>query len=282
MITTDASECRPQAGRAPSQVVSRAAAQCRDSSALANGFALEAIAARKGHEVHPPGTDASDEALIEAIGRRDRHAMALLYGRHHVRVYRFALRVTGDATLAEDVVSDVFLDVWRRADGFKAKAQVSTWLLAIARNKSLSALQRHSHKQLDGETIEIEDPADDPEISVDKRNRSEVIRRCLSQLSAVQREVIDLVYYHEKSVGEVAKIVGVPASTVKTRMFYARQRMGEFLKAAGHEVSDPAVPSEAFFETLLGSSRRFARSAPARLPCQQVFEIWRARQDSNL
>jgi RNA polymerase sigma-70 factor (ECF subfamily) len=235
VITTDASECRPQAGRDPSQVVSRVAARRRDASAQANGFAVEAIAAWNGHEVHPSGTDASDEALIEAIGRRDRHAMALLYGRHHVRVYRFALRVTGDATLAEDIVSEVFLDVWRHADGFKAKAQVSTWLLAIARNKSLSALRRCSDKQLDGETIDMEDPADDPEISVDKRNRSEVIRRCLSQLSAAQREVIDLVYYHEKSVGEVARIVGVPASTVKTRMFYARQRMGEFLKAAGHD-----------------------------------------------
>lgn len=235
MITTDASECRPQAGRDRSRVVGCAAAKCRDPFAVADGFALDAIAARRGHEVRPPGTDTSDEALIEAIGRRDRHAMALLYGRHHVRVYRFALRFTGDATLAEDIVSEVFLDVWQHADGFKARAEVSTWLLAIARNKSLSALRRCSDKQLDGETIEIEDPADDPEISVDKRNRSEVIRRCLSQLSAVQREAIDLVYYHEKSVGEVARIVGVPASTVKTRMFYARQRMGEFLKAAGHD-----------------------------------------------
>ena len=235
MMTTDASECRPQTGRDSSRGVGCAAAKCQDFFAPADGCALEAIAARKGHEVHPPGTDASDETLIEAIGQRDRRAMALLYGRHHVRVYRFAVRVTGDATLAEDIASDVFLDVWRHADGFKARAQVSTWLLAIARNKSLSALRRRSDMQLDCETIEIEDPADNPEISVDKRNRSEVIRRCLSQLSAVQREVIDLVYYHEKTAAEVARIVGVPASTVKTRMFYARQRMGEFLKAAGHD-----------------------------------------------
>jgi RNA polymerase sigma-70 factor, ECF subfamily len=188
---------------------------------------------RKRQEVHPLGTDASDEALINAIGRGDRHAMALLYRRHHVRVYRFALRVTGDTTLAEDVVSDVFLDVWRQADRFKSRAQVSTWLLAIARNKSLSAVKRRSDKQLDRETIEIEDPADDPEILVHNGDRREVIQKCLSQLSAVQREVIDLVYYHEKSVAEVAEIVGVPASTVKTRMFHARQRMGVFLKAAG-------------------------------------------------
>jgi len=190
---------------------------------------------RKGQEVHPIGTDASDDALIKAIGRGDRHAMTLFYGRHCLRVYRFALRITGDATLAEDVVSDVFLDVWRQADRFKARAQVSTWLLAIARNKSFSEVKRRSENQLDRKTIEIRDPAENPEISVHKKDRGEAIRRCLSQLPAVQREVIDLVYYHQKSVADVAKIVEVPASTVKTRMFYARRRMGEFLKAAGDD-----------------------------------------------
>ena len=172
--------------------------------------------------------------MIKAIGRGGRQAMALLYGRHHVRVYRFALRITGDASSAEDVVSEVFLQVWRQADKFKSRAQVSTWLLAIARNKSLSEVQRRSAKHLDWETIEIADPADDAEISSQKRDRSELIRRCLSQLSAVQREVIDLVYYHEKSVADVARIVGVPANTVKTRMFHARRQIGALLKAAGH------------------------------------------------
>jgi RNA polymerase sigma-70 factor (ECF subfamily) len=183
----------------------------------------------------PLGQDASDETLITAIARGDRHAMALLYGRHHVRVYRFALRVTGNATSAEDIVSDVFLDVWRQADGFKAKSQVSTWLLAIARNKSISAVKRRCDQQLDERTaIDIQDPADDPEMSVEKTDRSAVIRTCLSRLSAVHREVVDLVYYHERSVEEVARIVGAPVSTVKTRMFYARRRMGELLKDAGY------------------------------------------------
>jgi RNA polymerase sigma-70 factor (ECF subfamily) len=170
---------------------------------------------RKRREPHPLGTDASDEALIKAIARSDRHAMAVLYGRHHVRVYRFALRVTGDASLAEDIVSEVFLEVWRHADRFKSRAQVSTWLLAIARNKGVTAVKRRSDQQLDVETLEIDDPADDPEVLINKSDRSEAIRRCLSQLSAAQREVIDLVYYHEKSVGDVAKIVGAPASAVK-------------------------------------------------------------------
>ena len=187
------------------------------------------------------GPNASDEALIEAIAGGDRRAMGLLYARHNERVYRFSLRMTGDATLAEDTVSEVFLEVWRHADGFKAKSQVSTWLLAIARNKMLSAFRRRSDDQLDDRrAAAIEDPADDPEISVCNKDRSAVIQECLSQLSAAQREVVDLVYYHEKSVEEVAQIVGVPASTVKTRMFYARRRMGKLLMIAGFEVPDRA------------------------------------------
>jgi RNA polymerase sigma factor (sigma-70 family) len=99
-------------------------------------------------------SNVSDEALIAAIAQGDRHAMELLYGRHNVRVYRFILRMTGDAASAEDLVSEVFLEVWRHADGFGARSQVSTWLLAIARNKTLSAFRRHSDEQLD-ETLTI-------------------------------------------------------------------------------------------------------------------------------
>ena len=65
------------------------------------------------------------------------------------------------------------------------------------------------------------------------KDRSALVQKCLMQLSPAHREVIDLVYYHEKSVDEVAKIVGVPAATVKTRMFYARNKLQELLKQSG-------------------------------------------------
>ena len=89
---------------------------------------------------------------------------------------------------------------------------------------------------IDDETAgAIEDPGDDPEKAMQKKDTSEILRQCLTKLSAEHREIIDLVYYHEKSVEEVARIVGVPENTVKTRMFYARKRLGELLKAAGVE-----------------------------------------------
>jgi RNA polymerase sigma-70 factor, ECF subfamily len=111
---------------------------------------------------------------------------------------------------------------------------VSTWLLSIARFKALSALRKRSDEELDEETAEaIPDTADTPEEAVQKKDKSEILRECLKSLSPEHREIVDLVYYHEKSVEEVAEIVGIPENTVKTRMFYARKRLSELLKAAG-------------------------------------------------
>jgi RNA polymerase sigma-70 factor (ECF subfamily) len=178
--------------------------------------------------------ETSDEALIELIAEGDKRAMQVLYARHNVRVFRFIVRLTGNQTLAEDLVSEVFLDVWRQAEGFEAKSAVSTWLLAIARYKALSALRRRTEEHLDDRmAASLEDTSDDPETVVQARDRNSVVQKCLTQLSAAHREVIDLVYYHEKSVDEVARIVGVPPATVKTRMFYARSKMADLLKQSG-------------------------------------------------
>jgi RNA polymerase sigma-70 factor (ECF subfamily) len=178
----------------------------------------------------------SDEVLIGRIAGGDRLAMQVLFARHHVRVFRFVVRLVKNESTAEDLISDVFLDVWRQAGRFEGRSAVSTWLLSIARFKALSALRRRPDEALDEETAgAIEDPSDDPEIALEKKDKSTLIRKCLSGLSAEHREVVDLVYYHEKSVEEVAEIVGIPENTVKTRMFYARKKLAELLKAEGIE-----------------------------------------------
>jgi RNA polymerase sigma-70 factor (ECF subfamily) len=178
----------------------------------------------------------ADEVLIQRIARGDRLAMQVLFARHHVRVFRFVLRQVRNETVAEDMISEVFLEVWRQAGKFEGRSAVSTWLLAIARFKALSEIRRRREEWLDEEVAEaIEDQADNPEVAVQKKDKSEALRKCLTALSPEHREVIDLVYYHEKSVEEVAEIVGIPENTVKTRMFYARKKLGELLKAAGIE-----------------------------------------------
>src|SRR5262245_62484308 len=182
----------------------------------------------------PPPQAVSDEALIARIASGDRDAMRALYLKHHVRVYRFVMRLVRNQTTAEDVISDVFLDVWRQAGSFEGRSAVSTWLLAIARFKALSVLRRKPEEELaeDG-AAGLSDPADNPEVSVQKQDTGAILRQCLTALTREHREVIDLVYYHEKSVEEVSRIVGIPQATVKTRMFYARKRLSRLLRSAG-------------------------------------------------
>jgi RNA polymerase sigma-70 factor (ECF subfamily) len=187
-----------------------------------------------GHQGIIAARATSDEMLLEAIAGGDRTAMHTLYSRHSVRVYRFVLRMLRDTTLAEDLVSQVFLDVWRTAGQFEGRSQVSTWLLSIARFKALTALRQRKHEDIDqNDVMEIADDADTPEASLDRSRTSAILRACVAKLSPAHREIINLVYYHEKSVEEVSGLVGIPASTVKTRMFYARKQLAELLKSAG-------------------------------------------------
>src|SRR5499426_4033733 len=158
----------------------------------------------------------SDEALIKRIADGDRLAMRQLFSRHQVPLYRWLVRIVRDEALAEDLLSEVFLDVWRQAVSFEARNSVSTWLLAIARYKALSALRRPPDAELVVEVAsKLADPADYPELALQKKNWAEVLRRSLARLSPEHGEVIDLVYYHSRSVKEVAEIIGIAEATVK-------------------------------------------------------------------
>jgi RNA polymerase sigma-70 factor, ECF subfamily len=177
------------------------------------------------------GEYSSDEMLVTRIAAGDKLAMQALFARHRASVYRWLLRFVGNETVAEDLLSDVFFDVWQQAGRFEGRAAVTTWLLSIARFKALSARRRRTHAELD-ETIEatVADSADNPEIALQQKSRSELVRTALMKLSPDHREIIDLVYYHEKSVEDCALILGIPAATVKTRLFYARKKLAELVQ----------------------------------------------------
>ena len=179
------------------------------------------------------GDTSSDTILIERIAAGDKLAMQALFARHRMSIYRWLLRFVSNETLAEDLLSEVFLDVWRQAGRFEGRSSVSTWLISIARFKALSARRRRTEAELD-EKIEttVADPANDLEAALQEKNRGELLRQALIRLSPEHREIIDLVYYHEKSVDECAHILGIPAATVKTRMFYARKKLAELVKGA--------------------------------------------------
>src|SRR5215469_5101525 len=180
------------------------------------------------------GKTSSDEILVEQIAAGSKPAMQALFVRHRTYVYRWLLRLVSNETLAEDLLSEVFLDVWRQAGRFQYRSSVSTWFMSIAHHKALSACRRRTEGADLDEKIEatVADPANDPEVALQEKDRGELVRRALMRLSPEHREIIDLVYYHEKSVDEVAQILDVPSSTVKTRMFYARKKLAELVKGA--------------------------------------------------
>jgi RNA polymerase sigma-70 factor (ECF subfamily) len=178
----------------------------------------------------------SDEALIALIATGDKNAMRILFVRHSARVFQFLRRLVDNAATAEDLVSETFIEIWHQAGRFEARSKASTWILGIARYKALSSLRRRHFEQLDDSAFElIADPMDDPEVHAQKNKRAAVLRECLQQLPPAQRELLDLVYYHEQSVADVARIIGVPENTVKTRAFHARKRVGELMAERGLE-----------------------------------------------
>ncbi len=164
--------------------------------------------------------------------------MHIMFARHRVRVFRFIQAIVRNTAIAEDLVSQVFLDVWRSANSFESRSRVSTWLLSIARLKALSSFRARRHENIDREyVIEIVDPADTPDVTLERKKTNAMLRACIDKLSPAHREIIDLVYYHEKSVAEVSEIVGIPHATVKSRMFYARKQLAGFLVSAGFEAA---------------------------------------------
>jgi RNA polymerase sigma-70 factor (ECF subfamily) len=179
-------------------------------------------------------TTAGDEQLVAEMASGDRSAVRRLMARHHVRVFRFVARKLRNESVAEEIANEVFLEAWRSANRFEGHSSVSTWLLSIAHNKAVSTLRRRREESWSDEAADtLADDSDNPEVAAQKVDKGAVLRRCIDRLSADHREIIDLVYYHEQSVVEVAQVLSIPEATVKTRMFYARKKLSELLREAG-------------------------------------------------
>jgi RNA polymerase sigma-70 factor (ECF subfamily) len=178
----------------------------------------------------------SDRELVAKVARGDRAAVRLLFMRHHARVYRFVARQTGSDSMADDIANEVFLELWRQAPKFEGRSEVSTWLLGIARFKALSALRKRKEDWIDDDdAAAVADEADTPEVIAMKEDKAAALRRCVNALPEEHRTVVDLGYYHGKAISEIAEILTIPEATVKTRMFYARKKLGEALRVAGYD-----------------------------------------------
>jgi RNA polymerase sigma-70 factor (ECF subfamily) len=176
----------------------------------------------------------SDGELIRRISTGDQAAVEILFSRYQVRVYRFILRKVRSEAVAEELTNEVFMEVWRHASRFEGRSSLSSWILGIAHNRAVSSLRKRREAELDEDYAgRIADDADNPEVTSQKADKGALLRACMERLSDEHRTIIDLVYYHEMSVAEVADVVGIPQNTVKTRMFYARKKLSELLQEVG-------------------------------------------------
>lgn len=175
-----------------------------------------------------------DAACLAAMAQGSESALRVLHDRLATKTFRFVLRLVRNEAIAEEIVNEVFAEIWRKAGAFRGGSSVSTWLLAVARNKAMDRLRKRAEEPLDEVVAaRVPDRADDPEAALVKSDAAAHLRTAITRLTTAHREVIDLVYYQERSVCEAAAILDVPEATVKTRMFYARKQLARMLEGSG-------------------------------------------------
>ncbi len=188
---------------------------------------------RSEDEAPSPEQEAS---WITRIGRGDREAFEELFRAYRARLFGYLFRRIGDANLAEELVSDVLLEVWRGAKQYRGESRPSTWIFGIAHHKAMSA-----HRKRPPESVELDaaaqvaDPGQGPEEAAAGEQRRRRLREAIRRLSPDHREVIDLTFFQGCSYTEIARIMKCPVATVKTRMFYARKKLLDIVGRMGWE-----------------------------------------------
>ena len=182
---------------------------------------------------------AQELAWIHCIAKGDKSALRMLYARYSGRIYRFVIRMMNDDAKAEEVVNDVMMEIWKSAASFEGRSSPSTWILGIARFRTLNAVRG---KKLDTVGIEQapeqEDLKEDASMGKSQEQLRGLLRNAVKRLSAEHREVVELTFYHGYSYPEIAGILQCPENTVKTRMFHARAKLKPWLQNMGLSVAD--------------------------------------------
>ena len=168
-------------------------------------------------------TNATDEELIALVLRRQEAALGAIYDRYIRLVYAVALRITGDRETAEEVVQDVFQNVWQAAGSFRpGVGSFVAWLLGIARHRAIDATRsKRERARAREQTIDDVRPAAEEsglEREVDQRLLRGTVRTALDTLPANQRQAIELAYYGGLTRAEIAERLNEPLGTVKTRL----------------------------------------------------------------
>lgn len=167
----------------------------------------------------------SDERLLSRMSGGDQDALATFYRRHEAAVFRFVLSRLNDPFEAGDLVIEVMHEAWRSAPRFQGRSAARSWLLGIARHKSLDRVRSQARHKADAleETEEVPDTSTIDALAA--AEDAEAVRHCLEGLSQQHREVVHLAFYEDLSYREIAEIADCPEGTVKTRIFHAKRAL---------------------------------------------------------
>jgi RNA polymerase sigma factor (sigma-70 family) len=179
-----------------------------------------------------------DGQLVELVAQKDAGALEALYDRYGRAAYSLARRILTEETLAQDVVQEVFLSLWRDAGRFDAgRGTVATYLLSMTHHRAVDVVRREENlrrRRTTDEGLELEpDPGARVEDEVTAGERRAQVRAALKELPDSQREALALAYFGGYTQREVAALLGVPLGTVKTRMAAGMRKLKEALQDAG-------------------------------------------------
>ncbi|HXG39169.1 MAG TPA: sigma-70 family RNA polymerase sigma factor [Bacteroidota bacterium] len=166
-----------------------------------------------------------DLALIERVKRRDEQALAKLYDRYAQLLYTLALRIVSTSEEAEDVLQEVFLQIWNRSNTYmKERGTVYSWVVTLTRNKAIDRVRSKRYKQ-QAKEVKLDDAAHlaeshttNPQHAVVLKEYQEIVAAAQKKLSSVEAQILDLSYYGGYSQTEIAKMLKMPLGTVKTKM----------------------------------------------------------------
>jgi RNA polymerase sigma-70 factor (ECF subfamily) len=175
--------------------------------------------------------------LITRIAAGDEDALRQLYAAYGQRMFTFALRLTSDTDLAEDVVQESLVAAWHGARRYQQKSRVLTWLLGIVHHKALNAVRGRLSIPVD-EIAEMPDDRPSPDEHADQSEQRRLLRDGLQQLPLEQRSVLELVFYQGLSLEETAQVCGCPLGTVKSRLNTAKTALRGTLQRAGLAAED--------------------------------------------
>lgn len=201
--------------------------QCEQSTVLMREETSESDQLKRSE------TARAEQVLVEAIAVGDMEAFERLFRLYERRVYRYVLGFVRDVATAEEVAADTMLVVWHTAARFEQASRVSTWILGIARHKAIDAVRR-ARRAAPTDVLEeaenLPSTAPGPMDAAQNRSVEALTQRAFQHLSVEHREVLYLAFFEDVPYEEIAALLDVPHNTVKTRVYYAKQKLREHIE----------------------------------------------------